>query len=83
MYVFGFMACVFTYWVDKYMFLRVCRSPPQYDVKLASWSNGSLIWAVVLHLLYVIPSYSQTLSSNIDAKEQSSSPICCIGLDSG
>ena len=36
LYPIGFVSFFVTYWVDKFLFLRVYKKPPRYDMTLAS-----------------------------------------------
>merc|ERR1719163_2028809 len=41
-----------TYWIDKFMLLRVYKRPIRFDQKMASKATGLLPWAVLLHLSF-------------------------------
>jgi hypothetical protein len=46
-------ATAFTfYWVDKYLFTRWYRTPPQYDAQISLQFSGYLPWAMLLHCLF-------------------------------
>lgn len=51
LYVSCFAAFVVAYWFDKFFFLRLARTPPQFDTMLQQWALRTLEWAVVLHCL--------------------------------
>lgn len=51
LYAMCFVAFVLTYWVDKYLFLRVYRTPPRYDIALMRTVRSTLKYAVVCHFL--------------------------------
>jgi len=42
---------VVTYWMDKYMLLRLCRCPPHYGPELVNMIISHLQWAVLIHLV--------------------------------
>ena len=52
------------YWFDKYLFLRVHRSPPRYGAELAIKSHGLMQGAPLLHLLIGFFMFSSTLIFN-------------------
>lgn len=41
-----------TYWVDKYFFLNVYRTPPRFDIELMKTVRGLLKYAVIIHFLF-------------------------------
>jgi hypothetical protein len=45
---------VTTYWVDKYLFVRVYATPIQYNAKMASVFVPLLPWALVAHLAVAV-----------------------------
>ncbi len=46
-------ATTFTfYWVDKYLFTRWYRTPPQYDAQISLQFSGYLPWAMLLHCVF-------------------------------
>ncbi|KAH9256904.1 hypothetical protein BASA81_004725 [Batrachochytrium salamandrivorans] len=51
LYVSCFAAFMVAYWFDKFFFLRLARTPPQFDTMLQQWALRTLEWAVVLHCL--------------------------------
>ncbi|KAJ8574940.1 hypothetical protein ON010_g4271 [Phytophthora cinnamomi] len=54
----GFGAMIMTYWADKFTFLRIARSPPLYDSKLASAAGSLLPYAVLMHCLVAMWMFS-------------------------
>lgn len=52
LYPVAFIAAVLTYWVDKFFFLKVYRSPPRHDITLAQKSRNMMVWAMPLHFLF-------------------------------
>ncbi|KAE9115247.1 hypothetical protein PF010_g9399 [Phytophthora fragariae] len=54
----GFVAMIMTYWADKFTFLRIARSPPLYDSKLASAAGSLLPYAVLMHCLVAMWMFS-------------------------
>lgn len=40
------------YWVDKYLFTRWYRTPPQYDARISLQFSSYLPWAMLLHFLF-------------------------------
>lgn len=47
-----------TFWVDKFMFLKVCRTPPVYSNLMASRARSLLQYAPILHLILAIGMFS-------------------------
>jgi hypothetical protein len=58
LHLIGFGALGMTYWADKFTFLRVARSPPLYDSKVASAAGSLLPYAVLLHCLVALWMFS-------------------------
>lgn len=58
LYFIGFGAIFLTYWADKFTFLRIARSPPLYDNKLATAAGSLLPYAVLLHCLIAMWMFS-------------------------
>ncbi|OQS03994.1 hypothetical protein THRCLA_03726 [Thraustotheca clavata] len=56
----GLVSVIVVYWTDKFTFLRVVRSPPQYDGRIASVVGSMLPYAMFLHALIGIWMYSNT-----------------------
>ena len=56
--VWGAAGIVVTYWTDKFTFLRVVRTPPGYDEKIARATGSLLPYAVLLHCLFGMWMYS-------------------------
>ncbi|KAF1778579.1 Anoctamin [Phytophthora cactorum] len=54
----GFGAMFMTYWADKFTFLRIARSPPLYDSKLATAAGSLLPYAVLMHCLIAMWMFS-------------------------
>ncbi|KAK1947929.1 hypothetical protein P3T76_000219 [Phytophthora citrophthora] len=54
----GFGAMIMTYWADKFTFLRIARSPPLYDNKLATAAGALLPYAVLMHCLIAMWMFS-------------------------
>jgi len=50
LYVVGFLTYTFTYWVDKWGFVTVFSTPPQYDSAIASLTTRSLPYALLAHV---------------------------------
>jgi len=46
------------YWIDKYLFLRFYRTPPNYSNKLNRWASSILWWAAFLHMCFAVWMYS-------------------------
>ncbi|TYZ65544.1 hypothetical protein PybrP1_007721 [[Pythium] brassicae (nom. inval.)] len=57
----GFFAMLMTYWADKFTFLRIARSPPLYDSKVAASAGSLLPYAVLLHSLVAMWMFSNEL----------------------
>ncbi|EQC32603.1 hypothetical protein SDRG_09917 [Saprolegnia diclina VS20] len=60
MLLIGLFSIIITYWTDKFTFLRVVRSPPQYDGRIATVVGSMLPYAILLHMLFGIWMYSNT-----------------------
>ena len=56
--LFGAMGVFVTYWTDKFTFLRLVRTPPGYDEKIARATGSLLPYAVVLHCFFGLWMYS-------------------------
>ncbi len=54
LYAAGAVSAFLTYWVDKYFFTKVTRTPAQFSTKLGMWANSVLHYAAVIHLLFGI-----------------------------
>ena len=54
------LSMLLTYIVDKYMVLRFCVQPPQYDSSMARAFVASLPWAIFLHSALAIWTFSST-----------------------
>jgi len=52
MYFLGWVSVIVSYWVDKFNFLRIVRTPPQFDTALQIWTIEMMEWALVLHCLF-------------------------------
>jgi hypothetical protein len=51
LYLFGMASVALSYWVDKYFFTKVCRTPIQFSATLPVWTFKTLQKAVVVHIL--------------------------------
>ncbi|OQR84185.1 hypothetical protein ACHHYP_13738 [Achlya hypogyna] len=60
MLLIGLGSIIATYWTDKFTFLRVVRSPPQYDGRIADVVGSMLPYAILLHALFGIWMYSNS-----------------------
>ncbi|KAG7402115.1 hypothetical protein PHYBOEH_005678 [Phytophthora boehmeriae] len=71
----GLAAMVMTYWADKFTFLRIGRSPPLYDNKVAMAAGSLLPYAVLLHCLVALWMFSndRIFESEYDALADASS----------
>jgi hypothetical protein len=49
LYFVCFISFCLTFWVDKYLFLRVYRIPPRYDITLIRSVRKTLKYAIILH----------------------------------
>jgi hypothetical protein len=38
------------YWVDKFLFLRMYRTPPRYGIELSDKSRNIMQWAIATHM---------------------------------
>lgn len=61
LHLIGFAEMIMTYWADKFTFLRIARSPPLYDAKVASAAGSLLPYAVVLHSLVAMWMFSNEM----------------------
>jgi hypothetical protein len=50
LYVAGCILCVVQYWMDKALFLRHYRKPPNYGLGLARYGRQAIEWALLIHL---------------------------------
>jgi hypothetical protein len=51
MYLMGAVGFFVTYWVDKAVFIRLYRTPPDYDISIGTDATRLLPYALLLHLL--------------------------------
>ncbi|TMW68688.1 hypothetical protein Poli38472_006156 [Pythium oligandrum] len=80
----GFMEMMMTYWADKFTFLRIARSPPLYDAKVATAAGSLLPYAVILHSLMAMWMFSNALifqSSSDIVKQLTAENVLMIGED--
>ena len=59
LYLTAALAFTFSYWMDKYLFLRFYRMPPLYDGKLGLKYSKALPWAALMHLLVGVWMYAR------------------------
>jgi hypothetical protein len=38
------------YWTDKFLFLRMYRTPPRYGIELSNKSRNIMQWAIATHM---------------------------------
>jgi len=50
-YIVGLVGIIFTYWGDKYVFLRLMRRPRELDHRLMGAFNNVLLWVLPVQLL--------------------------------
>ncbi|DBA00720.1 TPA: LOW QUALITY PROTEIN: hypothetical protein N0F65_001191 [Lagenidium giganteum] len=81
----GLLALIITYWADKFTFLRIARSPPLYDGKIASATGSLLPYAVLLHSLVAMWMYSNAdifqSESDVSAALRTKTSSADIGED--
>lgn len=55
-----------TYWVDKYLFIRYYKNPPQYTMAMAERTVSLMRYSLILHFIigFLMLSNSQILTSN-------------------
>jgi len=41
---------LYTYWVDKFLLLRVWKKPPQYDAQLADQARAQIMFSILVHM---------------------------------
>uniref|UniRef100_K3WQ59 Anoctamin transmembrane domain-containing protein n=1 Tax=Globisporangium ultimum (strain ATCC 200006 / CBS 805.95 / DAOM BR144) TaxID=431595 RepID=K3WQ59_GLOUD len=79
----GFFAMLMTYWADKFTFLRIARSPPLYDRKVAIAAGSLLPYAVLLHSVVAMWMFSNAMifqsPDDIASELASSSTVSSIG----
>jgi hypothetical protein len=51
MYVMGAIGFLVSYWVDKIVFIRLYRTPPDYDISIGTGATQLLPYALLLHLM--------------------------------
>nr|CCA20590.1 tRNA (guanineN(7))methyltransferase putative [Albugo laibachii Nc14] len=61
LHVIGFCGIFITYWADKFTFLRITRSPPLYDEKIAKMTGSLLPYAVLLHCCVALWMFSNSM----------------------
>ncbi|KAJ0404203.1 hypothetical protein P43SY_002046 [Pythium insidiosum] len=80
----GFMQMIMTYWADKFTFLRIARSPPLYDAKVANAAGALLPYAVILHSLVGMWMFSNEMifqSPSDIIKQLTAEDVVLIGED--
>jgi len=50
----GAISVFFSYWVDKFFFMKICSLPFEFSSELQEWTNNAMQWVVVLHLCFGI-----------------------------
>ena len=50
----GFLNFFFSYFVDKYLFITMYRSPPRYNVAISKSATRIIPWAVAVHIVFSI-----------------------------
>lgn len=58
MYFVGLVSLVVAYWIDKLNFVRLVRTPPQFDTALQIWTLKAMEYGVIAHLLMGMWMYS-------------------------
>ena len=58
LYPIMFLSLLVTYAVDKFMFLKICRTPPAYTTRFGDWSTYMLENAVLLHVVIAVWTYT-------------------------
>ena len=70
LYPIGMLQYFFTYWVDKFLFLRLYKTPPRYGIEMSEVTRKTMVVAVFLHWLFAFYMYSNsqifTYSSSIE-----------------
>lgn len=50
LYVISFLQFFSMYWFDKFLFLRLYRTPPRYGIELSDKSRNIMQWAIATHM---------------------------------
>lgn len=61
MYPIGCISAMVNYWIDKFLFLRFHRKPPQYDHKLSSKAKDLLKFSIFIHIISFLMVYANQL----------------------
>ena len=60
LYIVGLITFFITYWIDKFLFLRVYKKPPRYDMSLASTVREITKYSIFLHFAFGFYMYSNS-----------------------
>jgi hypothetical protein len=52
LYIIAMITFFLTYWVDKFLFITVYKTPPRYDIALMRTVRGTLKYAIILHYMF-------------------------------
>jgi hypothetical protein len=66
LYLVSTISFFLTYQVDKYLFIRFYKNPPQYTMAMAKQTVGIMRYSLILHFIvgFCMLSNSQILTSN-------------------
>lgn len=60
LYIISLLQFFLTYWVDKFLFLRMYRTPPRYGIELANKSRDIMQLAIGAHMAFALYMFSNS-----------------------
>ena len=60
LYLLAMLQTIVLYWVDKYLFLRLYRTPPRYGPEMAEVTRRVMTYALFLHFAVAFYMYSNS-----------------------
>lgn len=60
LYPIGMLQYFMTYWTDKFLFLRLYRTPPRYGIEMSEVVRKTMVFGVLVHWLFGFYMYSNS-----------------------
>lgn len=60
LYIISMLQYFFTYWVDKFMFLRLYKTPPRYGIEMSETTRKIMVLGILLHFALGFYMYSNS-----------------------
>jgi len=54
LYSVGFVSMLLFYWTDKFLFVRHCRTPPRFNIRLGQKASYFIYFALLLHTTFTL-----------------------------